>query len=330
MSGNRPTTEILRNDVVWDSLDAEGMIAVRDAVDARRSSSAAQALTGRPDDGARIEEHVLALPGRRLRVRIHRPVEAGPRLPLVLSFHGGGFVMGTTAQNDWLNSTVAARVHALVVSVEYRLAPEHPLPAPVKDALDTLRHLLGDPDRWGIDPGSVSLLGESAGGTIAALVAQHARAHGPRILAQVLTCPVTDWTATMTDHPSMVTNADRPGLSLPQLRACRRFAVPATLDPRESSPLMSDDLADLPATLVVVGELDPAADHGRRYVDRLVAAGTEARLHAHEDAVHAFLSMPGLVDAARPASQEIVEFLRRHLPVGAAGAGDRPGPRTRR
>ena len=325
MTDTRPTIEMLRNDLDWDALDDEQVRHVRDAANAQRSSEAARVITGHPDERARIEDHVLDLPGRRLRARVHRPTDAPTPLPLVLSFHGGGFVMGTAAQNDWLNSRVAVGARAVVVSLEYRLAPEHPLPAPLDDGREALRLLLDEHHRWGIDPDRVALLGESAGGTIAALLALHARERGPRISAQVLTCPITDWTASMTDHPSMVTNAGQPGLTLPQLRACRRFAVPVGLEPPETSPLLAESAAGLPATLVVVGELDPAADHGRRYVDRLRADGTDAHLREHDGAVHAFLSMPGLVPAAGPAGDEVVGFLRTHLTADAAGRSVDPG-----
>ncbi|GGQ54154.1 alpha/beta hydrolase [Couchioplanes azureus] len=109
------------------------------------TSRAARLVTGLPDRRARIEERTIDLPGRRLTLRVHRPGNAGPRLSLVLSFHGGGFVAGAPAQNDWLNSRLAARCPAVVVSVGYRLAPGQPLPAPVEDGYDTLVRLTGYP-----------------------------------------------------------------------------------------------------------------------------------------------------------------------------------------
>lgn len=100
-------------------------------------------------------------------LRVHRPHGVEGTLPLVLSFHGGGFIEGTAAQNDWVNSHLAARCPAVVVAVEYRLAPENPLPAPIDDGYDVLTRIVEDAETWGIDPAAVAVVGESAGGTIA-------------------------------------------------------------------------------------------------------------------------------------------------------------------
>ncbi|WP_317453350.1 alpha/beta hydrolase [Streptomyces xanthii] len=111
----------------------------------------------------------------------------------------------------------------------------------------------------------------------------------------------------------MTEHARTPSLSLPQLRLFRRLAVPPGTDPRQLSPLHADDLSGLPPALVVVPTHDPLADHGRRYAERLDAAGTPTRLTEHQGAIHAFLSMPGIVPQAEPARAEILDFLRTAL-----------------
>ncbi|MEV4665902.1 alpha/beta hydrolase [Micromonospora echinofusca] len=246
-------------------------------------------------------------------LRVHRPKDTGRSLPLVVSFHGGGFFAGTAAQNDWLNSNVAARCPAVVVSVEYRLAPEHQLPQPIDDGYDTVVRLVEDSAHWGIDPASVAVMGESAGGTIAALIALRARKDGPPLRAQVLIYPGTDWTESMTGYSSITENADNPTLSVSRLRAARKLSMPPTLDPRSVSPVKFESLAGLPPTLVVTAALDPLADQGRHYAERLREDGTDARLTCYPRATHTFLSTPGLVPAARPARREIVAFLRSHV-----------------
>ncbi|RKN51054.1 alpha/beta hydrolase [Micromonospora endolithica] len=311
---------VLRDGLDWEALTDEQVIAAREKTNRLRAARVARVFTGLPDRRARIEEHTLQLPGRRLTLRVHRPKSAGPRLPLILSFHGGSFVMGTAAQNDWINSHLAARCPAVVVSVEYRLAPEHPLPAPVDDGYDTLVRLLDDSGDWGLDPTAVAVLGESAGGTLAALLTLRAREDGPPVRAQVLTYPATDWSETMADYPSIAANAGNPGLSLSQLRAAARWSVPAGLDPRTVSPVRLDDLAGLPPALVVTGALDILDDQGARYVDRLRAGGTDVRLVRYPKALHGFVSMPGLVPAARLARREILAFLRGHLHPAASPA----------
>ena len=303
-------TRILRDNLDWNALTDEQVIALRNKANRVASSRAARVITGRPDRRAHLEQTTMDLPGRRLPLRVHRPRETAGPLPLIVSFHGGGFVGGTAAQNDWLNSHLAARCPAVVVAVEYRLAPEHPLPQPVEDGYDTVDRLVADAAGWGIDPGAVAVMGESAGGTTAALIALRAE---PPLRAQVLIYPATDWTETMAEYPSVQRNADNPTLSLSRLRAARRLAVPPGFDARSVSPLLVDSLAGLPPALVVTAELDPVADHGRRYAERLRADGTEARLINCPRATHSFLSIPGLVPAARPARREILAFLRGHL-----------------
>jgi acetyl esterase len=314
---------VLRDKVDWEALTDDQVIAARGKVNRLRASRAVRIITGRPDRGARIEERTIDLPGRRLRLRVHRPKNAGPGLPLVLSFHGGGFIVGTPAQNDWLNSHLAAHCPAVVVSVEYRLAPEHPLPEPIDDGYETLARLVEDPFDWGIDPAAVAVLGESSGGALAALLALRACKDGPPLHAQVLCYPSTDWTDTMADYPSVAANSGNPGLSVSEWRTARRLSVPPTLDPRSVSPVKFDSLADLPSTLVITGALDAGNDHGRRYVDRLRADGTDARVTCYPTAVHGFLSMPGLIPDARPARAEILAFLRSRLRPTSSPAGAR-------
>ncbi|MGV9763190.1 alpha/beta hydrolase [Micromonospora tulbaghiae] len=314
MRGKAPLgTRILRDTLDWEALTDEQVIAAREKANRAASSRVARIITGFPDRRARIEETSIDLPGRRLTLRVHRPKATGRGLPLVVSFHGGGFFGGTAAQNDWLNSHLAARCPAVVVSVEYRLAPEHPLPQPVDDGYDTVVRLVDDAAHWGIDPAAVAVMGESAGGTIAGLIALRARKDGPPLRAQVLLYPGTDWTESMTEYSSITENAGNPTLPVSRLRAARKLGVPPALDPRSVSPVKFDSLAGLPPTLVITAALDPLADQGSRYVERLREDGTDARLTCYPRATHTFLSTPGLVPAARPARRETVAFLRSHL-----------------
>lgn len=318
MTGKAPLgTRLLRDSQDWEAMTVDQVIAARDKLNRLALSPAARIIAGRPDRRARIDETNIDLPGRRLMLRVHRPKTMDRKLPLIVSLHGGGFIAGTAAQNDWLNSHLAARCPAVVVSVEYRLAPQHPLPQPIEDGYDTLVRIVDDAAAWGIDPTAVAVMGESVGGMIAALIALRARKDGPPLRAQVLNYPTTDWTETMAAYPSMAENADNPTLPLSRLRASRTLSVPPTLDPHSVSPVKFDSLTGLPPTLVVIAALDPVADHGRRYVQRMRADGTDARLSCYENATHTFLNIPTLVPAARAARREILAFLSRHLnPVG--------------
>ncbi|MGW4473046.1 alpha/beta hydrolase [Nonomuraea sp. NPDC004354] len=301
----------------WPAMTTEELVAYRDAENRKRASRLARVITGRPDRGATIQWEELALADRRLPVRVYRP-SPGRRdgrgdLPLVLHVHGGGFV-GTAVQSDWVNSRLATRLPAVVVSVEHRLLdPDTPLSAAVDDGWDALRHVVRHAAQWGIDPARTAVFGESTGSLISALAALRARESGLPLRAQVLVNPAVDLTSTMFDHASVTQYADSPTLTLSQMRLLHRFAVPPGTDPRAMSPLYADDLGGLAPALVVVPTLDPLADHGRRYAERLRAAGTPARLTEYPGATHAFLSMPGAVPQAKAARAEILEFLRGHL-----------------
>ena len=303
----------------WSTMTAVELTAFQVAQNRKRSSRLARVITGRPEPGADIVWQELALPDRRLRVRVYRPLLGRGRgpdlgdLPLVLHVHGGGFV-GTAVQSDWVNSHLAVHVPALVISVEHRLlAFDTPLSAAVDDGWDVLQDVVQHAALWRIDTQRVAVFGESTGAVITALAAIRARASGLSLRAQILANPCVDLTATAFDHDSMIQYADSPTLTMGQMQFWRSLAVPRGTDPRPLSPLHADDLSGLAPALVVVPTHDPMADHGRRYAERLLESGTPARLSEYRGATHAFLSMPGLVPQAKPARAEIVEFLRAHL-----------------
>ena len=257
----------------WTAMTAEELLAFQVAENRRRSSPAAQAITGTPDAAAAIVWEQLALPGRSLPVRVYRPLNARhaseTALPLVLHVHGGGFV-GTAVQSDWVNSHLAAQLPAIVVSVEHRLlGPDTPLAAAVDDGRDALGHVVRHATDWGIDPERIAVFGESCGALIMALTAIKARQTGPRLRAQILVNPAVDITPTMFDYATIDEYADSPTLTVPQLRFFHQLALPPGTDPRGLSPLYAERLDALPPTLVVVPTHDPLADQGRRYAERL-------------------------------------------------------------
>ncbi|MET8755673.1 alpha/beta hydrolase [Streptomyces sp. NPDC004667] len=292
----------------------------RDAENRWRASGTARALLGEPHPGAAIVWQQLALPGRDLPVRVYRPASPGggeadtrADLPLVIHVHGGGFV-GTAVQCDWANSHLAAELPALVVSVEHRLlAPDSPMSSAADDGWEVLEHMVRHAARWGVDPARAAVFGESCGALISALTAIRARGAGLGLMAQVLVNPVVDVTATMFDHPSITEYAYSPTRALPQLRLIQRLAVPPGGEADAVSPLYADDLSGLAPALVVLPTKDAVADHGRRYAERLRAAGTPVRLSEYPGAGHAFLTLPGVEPQAGAARAEILRFLRAAL-----------------
>lgn len=297
----------------WDSITPDQVAGFREAQNRIRRSALFTPITGRPDRAARIDTHTIDLPGRRIGVRVYRPARPGPALPLVVAFHGGGLISGAPDQDDWLLSQVAARCPAVVAAVDYRLAPEHRVPAPVEDAYDAVPRLAEQAARWGADPARLALLGSSAGATLAALTAIEARRLGLRVRTQVLINPQLDWTDDAFTYPSFTENADSPTASPAQCRAVPRLVLPESFDPRAISPLHHDDLTGLAPALIQSAGLDPLEDQAGAYADRLRRAGVEVTLTRYPEATHAFLSMPGAVPAARPARAEILTYLRHRL-----------------
>ncbi|WP_242910672.1 alpha/beta hydrolase [Actinomadura terrae] len=303
----------------FETMTTEELIAYRTAENDWRASSEAWAFIGEPDPAAAIEWQSVELPGRDLPVRVYRPAStdegeaAGAGLPLVIHVHGGGFV-GTAAQCDWTSSHLAARLPALVVSVEHRLvAPDSPLTNAADDGWDVLQHVLRHASEWGVDPARTAVFGESFGALISALTAIRARDAGLRLRAQVLVNPAVDVSETMLDYPSITEYAYSPSPAMPLLRFLRRLAIPPEADARALSPLYADDLSGLAPALVVVPTQDAVADHGRRYAEELRAAGTSVRLTEYPGARHAFLTLPGVEPQAADAQAEIREFLREAL-----------------
>ncbi|MFD4438832.1 alpha/beta hydrolase fold domain-containing protein [Nocardia sp. NPDC058519] len=297
----------------WDSITPAEVVEARGAQEKLRRSAIGALITGKPDRGARSTTHTLELPGRALNVRVHRPVRGGSGLPLIVAFHGGGFISGVPEQDDWLLSHLAAECPAVVASVDYRLAPEHPIPAAVEDARDAVPRLAAQAGQWGADADGtrLALLGSSAGASLAALTAFET----PHLRTQVLINPQLDWTDGVFEYPSFTENADSPTATPANCRAVQRIALPEGFDARTISPMFHDDLAHSVPTLIQSAGLDPLEDQSPAYAARLRQAGVEVTLTRYPEATHGFLSMSGLIPAAGPARAEILDHLRSHLAV---------------
>lgn len=232
--------------------------------------------------------------------------EADGPLPVLVWFHGGGWVIGTAAESAATCRDLAAAAQCLVVSVDYRLAPEHRAPAAVDDCLAVTRWVLDHAGDLGGDPTRVAVGGDSAGGNLAAVVAL---ALGPRLRHQLLVYPATDLTLT---QPSIDENGDGYVLT----KASMRWFVDHYLtgsgiaadDPRVS-PLHVDHtvLAAAPPAYVITAEFDPLRDEGEAYAARLRDAGVHVDLDRFTGQIHAFYSMPvaipdGAIAIARSAA----------------------------
>jgi acetyl esterase len=276
------------------------------ALQARRvpSNAVTRWLFGAVPPGVEVADRPVPGPAGDIPVRVYRPSGDGSAgRPLIVYFHGGGFVLGNLDLGDWICGTVAARVGAVVVSVEYRLAPAHRFPAAVEDCYAALEWLAKHAAELGAT-GPIGVMGESAGGNLAAVTCVIARERGgPQVSHQALIYPATDMTAVhkTTAGPST------PFLSDAEIAAYHRLYLGPDGDAAHpwASPLLADDHAGLPPALVQVGEHDPLRDGGMRYADALRAAGVPVRLTEYVGMPHGFVNFPGLSQAAHQALAEV-------------------------
>jgi acetyl esterase len=278
--------------------------------------------------GTAVSERLIPGPdGNEIPVRIYRPLKSapGPR-PLVVYFHGGGFVFGALRMGDWICGSVAAGVGAVVVSVDYRLAPAHRFPAAVEDgyaALTWAAKNAADLGAAGLEAGgSLGVMGESAGGNLSAVMALLARDRGgPAISHQALLYPVTDMTEASRQTPSARANTNMPFLSAADMAAFRKLyfdpgadaGSDGVLADPKASPLRAADHSGLPPALVVVAEHDPLRDDGTAYAAVLRAAGVPVRLTTYVGQPHGFMNFPGLCRGAEQALAELIAEQRTSL-----------------
>jgi len=239
-------------------------------------------------------------------VRIYRP--EGHGAGAVVYLHGGGWVLGSLDSHDALCRHLAAESRSTVVSVDYRLAPEHPFPAAVDDAWAVIRHLLDHGDELDIDPSLVAVAGDSAGGNLAAVSAQLARDAGRNLAVQILIYPVVD---RRLDRPSMQENAVGYILERDDMTWFWDLYAPGAApgeDPRaEPSVGRLDGLA--PA-VVITAEHDPLRDEGEDYAAQLERAGVPVSLHRFDGMFHGFVAGPGFLRSGDRALAIVVDALR--------------------
>ncbi|MFS0899045.1 alpha/beta hydrolase [Mycolicibacterium litorale] len=254
-------------------------------------------------------------PGGDIPIRVYRPSTAEPAPPVVVYFHGGGFALGDLDTHDGECRRHAAAAGAVVVAVDYRLAPEHPYPAAVEDAWAALTWVAGHGGDLGADTGRLAVAGDSAGGNLAAVTAQRARDRGgPAITFQLLWYPVTMWDMSL---PSVTQNADAPILDAAAIADLSRWYAGELTDPvPELAPGRAPDLTGLPPAYIAVAGHDPLRDDGIRYAQLLSAAGVSVELHNAETLVHGYLGYAGVVPAATEAADRGLAALRRAVVKG--------------
>jgi acetyl esterase len=237
-------------------------------------------------------------------VRVYRPADA-TGLPGVVFFHGGGWVIGDLDTHDMHCRAITAAANAVVVSVDYRRAPEHPYPAALDDCWAVTEHVARCAGDLGIDPTRLGVAGDSAGGNLAAAVALRARDAGVSLRAQLLIYPVTDPTMACESYTAF---AEDFYLTAEAMRwfIDAYLPDPATRTLPHAGPLHAPDLAGLAPALVVTAEYDPLRDEGVAYAERLREAGVPTREISVPATVHGFLEFVNVVPAALRAREEIL------------------------
>ncbi|MCA4724427.1 MULTISPECIES: alpha/beta hydrolase [Mycolicibacterium] len=274
---------------------------------------------------AGIEDLTARGPAGPIPLRLYRPT-AEPRLPVLVYLHGGGLVMGSNRSFEPLARELAHASGAAVVAVEYRLAPESPPPAQFDDAYVATEWVAGHADQVGVDAGRLAVVGDSAGGSLAAAVALAARDHGgPQLCAQVLLYPGLDrdmGAASITSMPNAPLLRHEDIVYMHDL--VDRGGVPR--DPYQV-PAYASDLSGLPPAIVVTGECDPIRDWGERYAARLRDAGVQTTLTRYPGMYHGFLMRSDTTARGRLAMAEVGALLKAKF-AHPLGSNESPDQRT--
>jgi acetyl esterase len=245
-----------------------------------------------------------------LPIRVYTP-EGNPPFPMLVYFHGGGWVICNLDTHDSLCRAFANGTPCVVVSVDYRLAPEHKFPAAVEDSYAAALWVEQNADRLNGDPARIAVAGDSAGGGLAAVVSLMARDRGdPAIAYQVLIYPVTDLSSFETE--SYREHGENYILTKDSMEYYRGHYLGAERDSHHpcASPLLAPDLNGLPPALVVTAEFDVLTDEAEAYAKRLEQAGVPVTYRCYEGMIHPFLSFIGVLDRARDALAEVTAQLR--------------------
>lgn len=266
-----------------------------------------------PEQVGSVEDH--AVPGGEgmVPVRVYRPAPSpsAGALPIVVMLHGGGWALGDFDTHDWFSRALCNAAQAVVVAVEYRRTPEHAYPAALDDTMAAIEWAADEAARWSAQDAPLFVLGDSAGGNLAAAAAIAARDRGgPAISGQILIYPVLD---ARLETPSCVEFREGYFLTLEKLAWYWRMYAPDPAIHAEPlvSPLRNARMAGLPPALVLTAACDPLRDEGELYSERLRAAGVEASAHRYEGLIHAFTLMSTAIPEARDAVERCASFLRR-------------------
>ncbi|MEX0942385.1 MAG: alpha/beta hydrolase [Pseudomonadales bacterium] len=245
-------------------------------------------------------------------VRVYHPSE-DPDLPCLVFYHGGGWVIGDLDTHDNIARNLARAVNCVVVSTDYRLAPEHPFPAPLEDCFTALKWVAAHAGELGIDANKIAVGGDSAGGNLSAAVCLMAReSGGPRLVHQLLLYPVTDHNF---ETESYAVNGEGFMLTREGMQWFFNHYLAAGADSADPlvSPLRAKDLAGLPTATIVTAEFDPLRDEGEAYGEKLSRAGVDVLVKRFDGMIHGFVHMSDLLTQGADAIDLAALRLRREF-----------------
>jgi acetyl esterase/lipase len=258
-----------------------------------------------------VRDHLMPVSDGHISLRIYSPLGAPARmLPGILFFHGGGWVAGSLETHDGLCRRLCNETGCRVIAVDYRLAPQHPFPYGLADAVASLKYVTANPKLFGIDPARLGVAGDSAGGTLAAVLCRIARdAGGPAIAFQLLLCPILD-----IHGESAARRELSEGYFLDRETLARdlELYVPAGIDLSDIrlSPLCAEEFANLPPAYIHTAQFDPFGDEGEEYAQRLGGFGVQVAGRTHPGMIHYFYCMSRMIPYAAEAIRIIGSEIR--------------------
>jgi acetyl esterase/lipase len=266
----------------------------------------------RADVDVTTTDGTLPGPAGAIAYRLYEPALAeSETAPGFVFFHGGGMVAGSIETHDRIAAALADATACRLISIDYRLAPEHKFPAAVEDAIAATEYVAHNPALFGIDAERLVVGGDSAGATLAAVVCQHAQRHAtPAISAQLLICPVLDFEEI---SPSRKAFAENHLIDRATLQADLSDYLPDDADPADPriSPLRALNLKGLPTAIIHTAEFDPMRDEGNAYARRLLASGVVVEHICHDGMIHNFHAMSAVLPQAKLILSQIGEQVRR-------------------
>ena len=303
--------------VLLDQLAAAGGAPLNDMEpqQAREMFAGMTLLAGAPEEVASVENRSVPGPdGNDIPVRIYTPAGGVAPRGAVVYFHGGGFVIGNIDSHDPTCRQLANLTDAVVVSVDYRLAPEHRAPAAAEDCYAATKWVADNATSLGVDAARIAVAGDSAGGNLAAVTALLARDRGgPALRFQLLIYPVTDLTL---GHPSIEENGEGYMLTADGMRwFADHYLSDSSVSAKDAiaSPFFAEDVSGLPPALVLTAEFDPLRDEGEAYAARMNEAGVAVTTKRYDGLIHGFFGMGMVLDAAKAAVLETAAQLKAAL-----------------